>query len=155
MAVELVGVRSKVRKGMFVTMIALAAIGFVSYLLPAHGMHGSWHSNFADGGGWSLLVLGVFGALALVLRKRGLGAGMLTGVLSAAAAVGAVAPVILTHLFSHFENGPGEYGFGFAITGLFFCGPVLVVAEPILYWTQRSATERAGRPRLPTARVYA
>ncbi len=150
--VKLTGVRSWLRRGSFAVTMALAVIGFFGYLLPAHSVDGGiWHSNFADGGPLPLVVFGGFCAIAAVLRTRGLGAGMLTGVLAVAAAIASVVPVLLVHLFSHVDQGPGELMFALAAIGLFFGGAVFLIAEPILYWSQRRANERV----LPIARVYA
>ncbi len=124
-------------------MLVLAAIGFAGYLLPAHSVDGgAWHSNFADGGGWSLGVFGVFGILAAHLRTRGFGAGMLTGVLAVAAAIASMVPLILVHFMAHVDNGPGEVMMAISVLGLFFGGAALLIAEPILYVTQRRANEQ-------------
>lgn len=140
---RLVGVRSTIRGGAFVVMLLLAAIGFAGYLLPAHSVDGgAWHSNFADGGAWPLVVFGVFGLLAAHLRTRGFGAGMLTGVLAIAAAIASMVPVILVHLMSHVDNGPGEVMMAISVLGLFFGGFAFLIAEPVLYLTQRRAKER-------------
>lgn len=137
-------------------MSGLAVLGFIGYLLPAHSVEGgAWHSNFADGGVTALVVFAVFGGIAAFLRKRGLGAGILTGVLAVPAAIAAVAPVVLAHLLSHVESGPGEVMFGISIVGLFFGGLAFAIVEPLLYWTQRRVDERAAQTKLPSARVYA
>jgi len=151
--VQLVGVRAALRRGGFLVVMLLAVVGFVGYLLPAHRVEGgAWHSNFADGGVWPLVVFAGIGVTAAIARLRGFGAGMLTGVLAGVAAVAAVAPVILTHLFQSVVEGPGEIMFAVAILGLFFGGALLLIAEPILYLLQRRADRR---PALPVARIYA
>lgn len=155
--VQLVGVRSWIRRSYFGLTIALAAIGFAGYLLPAHRVDGrAWHSNFADGGPWPLLVFAALAAIAVVLRQRGLGAGIALGVLSTAAAMASVLPVILVHLLGDVQEGVGEYLYAASVIGLFF-GGLFAIVEPILYLTQRRANERAARlalPALPIARIY-
>lgn len=133
-----------IRGGAFIALLLLAAIGFVGYLLPAHSVDGgAWHSNFADGGAWPLVVFGVFGLLAAHLRTRGFGAGMLTGVLATAAAIASLVPVILVHFMSHVDHGPGEVMLAISVLGLCFGGVAFLIAEPVLYLTQRRANERA------------
>ncbi len=145
---RLVGVRSVIRTGGFALMVVLAVVGFAGYLLPGHSVDGgAMHSNYADGGAWPLVVYAVFGVLAAHLRTRGCGAGMLTGVLAIGAAIGGVLPVLLTHLFSDVQNGFGDAMMVVASLGLFFGGAVLLIAEPILYVTQRRANERTLLPR--------
>jgi hypothetical protein len=139
---RLVGARSAIRAGAFLVMLGLAVIGFAGYLLPAHSVDGgAWHSNFEDGGAWSLVVFGVFGVLAAHLRTRGFGAGMLTGVLAIATAIASLVPVILVHFMSHVDNGPGEVMMAISVLGLAFGGVALLIVEPVLYLTQRRANE--------------
>lgn len=145
---RLVGVRSVIRTGGFALMVVLAVVGFAGYLLPGHSVDGGeLHSNYADGGAWPLVIYAVFGVLATHLRTRGLGAGMLTGVLAVGAAIGSVIPVLLTHMFSDVHSGFGDAMMIVASLGLFFGGAVLLVAEPLLYVTQRRANERTHLPR--------
>lgn len=150
--VELLGVRAWIRRGLFLVMVLLAVIGFFGYLMPAHSVDGgTWHSNFTDGGPIPLGVFAAFAVIAAVMRERGLGAGMLTGVLAVGTAIASLVPVLLVHMFRHVDQGPGELMFAVAVIGLFFGGALLLIAEPILYWTQRRANER----KLPVARLYA
>ncbi|MBA2538596.1 MAG: hypothetical protein H0V17_03090 [Deltaproteobacteria bacterium] len=142
--VELVGARAWIRRGWFGLMIALSAIGAIGYLLPAHKLEGDevWHSNFADGGEIPLLVFGALAGLAFLLRKCGLGAGSVMGLLATAGAIASVVPVVLVHLFATVQNGIGEGMYATGVLGLFFGGALYAIAEPILYLTQRRADER-------------
>jgi len=141
--VKLVGARAWIRRAWFGATIALAALGMLGYLLPAHRLEGeAWHSNFADGGEVPLLVFGAIGVLALILRKRGIGAGSAMGVLASIGAIASVIPVVLVHLFSTVQNGIGEAMYATGVIGLFFGGAVFAIVEPILYLTQRRADER-------------
>ena len=154
--VELTGTRMCVRWGGFALLVLLAAVGFLGYLLPSHRMaDGSLHSNFDDGGVFSLVVFLAFGVITALLSKRGLGAGILAGVLAVPAAIASVAPIVLTHLFQEVRTDYGEGVFAVGVIGLFCAGVVFAIVEPILYVLQRRANERAAKPSLPVARVYA
>jgi hypothetical protein len=150
--VKLVGARAWIRRVWFGATIALSAIGAVGYLLPAHQAHGVWHSNFADGGPIPLLVFAALGVIALLLRKRGLGAGIAMGVLSTAGAIVSVVPVVLAHLFADVQHdGIGETMFASGVIGLFF-GGLFALVEPVLYLTQRRSDERVEL--IPVARIH-
>ncbi len=156
--VELEGPRAWVRGFWFWSVMMMSAIGGIGYLLPAHRLaNEDWHSNYADGGVLPLISFGVVLLVAALLRKKKLGAGMLTGVIATAGAVVAVIPVILVHLFSHVETGLGEGLFGAGVFALAFGGAIMLIAEPLLYWTQRRSLERRDPPQviLPMARVIA
>jgi hypothetical protein len=137
--------------------MALSVIGWFGYLLPAHKVegHSEWHSNFADGGVFPLIAFGVVLATAILLRRGRLGAGMVTGVVAIAGAIGAVMPVFLVHLFSHVDYSIGEDMLELGCLGLFFGGLTMLLAEPLLYWSQRRSLERTDPqpPQLPLARV--
>lgn len=135
-----------IRNGGFLAMLVLATIGFVGYLLPAHSVNGgAWHSNYADGGAWPLVIFAVFGVLAAHLRTRGFGGAILTGFLAAGAAIASMVPVFLVHLLSDVQTGVGEAMLAISVLGLFFGGIAIAIAEPILYVTQRRATAQAKR----------
>jgi hypothetical protein len=135
-------------------MIAgFAAVAAVGYLLPAHEIAGEWHSNYADGGPFSLAVLVLVCGAALALRHRRLFSGMVTGVVATAGAIGTVAPVVLAHLFQNVTHGPGETVFAIGVLGLFFGGAVLFLAEPVLYVLERRDRMRVAL--MPVARVLA
>lgn len=131
-----------------------AAVAAVGYVLPAHRVpdYGSIHSNAADGGPLPLLVAAFVFTMALVLRRYRLGAGIAAGVIGAAGAIGAVAPVVLAHLFQHVEVHYGENVFAAGVLGMFFIGAALMIAEPVLYLLERRRIEQASRPApLPVA----
>jgi Na+/proline symporter len=154
--VTLVGGRSWIRRAYFTLTVAAAAIGFVGYLLPAHRLEdGDWHSSYADGGIVPVLAFATIALLASVLRYRGLGAGMLMGLLSTIGSIVTIIPLILVHMSGGIENGIGEQLFPIGVVALFF-GGLFVIVEPVLYWTQRLANERLARavPQLPVARLY-
>lgn len=155
--VKLTGNRAGLRRMLIGSLALFAVIGAVGYVLPAHrvGSDTAFHSNFADGGPLSLLVLMAAGVSVLLLRKRGLGAGAASGLIASVGAVIAVAPVLLAHLFSHIEEGIGEPVFALGVLGMFFLGATTLVAEPVLYVIERRRIERALRPApLPVARIH-
>jgi hypothetical protein len=153
MKIELEGPRAWVRNAWFWMVMALSAIGAIGYVIPGHRVHGELHSNFHDGGPWALLAFGVVFTAAALLRKRKLGAGMLTGVLATAGAIASVVPIVLVHFLSEVQSSIGDHLFGVAILGLLFGGAAMVLAEPILYLSMRRSLERAELPRLPAARI--
>lgn len=124
--------------------MAGSAVAFAGYLLPAHRREHDehFHSNFADGGAIPLVVLAAAFVLAALLRTKKIGAGMIAGVLSFGAAIGAVIPVVLVHLFESMRWGIGENIYATGIGTLFFGGALFVVLEPALYLLQRRSDER-------------
>lgn len=141
--VELMGARAWIRRAWFGLTVVMSAIGAIGYLLPAHKLGDeAWHSNFVDGGEVPLLVFGAIAGIAFLLRKRGVGAGSVMGMLAAIGAIASVVPVVLVHMFSTVENGYGEGLYATGVLGLFFGGVVFAFVEPILYITQRRANER-------------
>ncbi|HEU0034854.1 MAG TPA: hypothetical protein VFQ53_29720 [Kofleriaceae bacterium] len=155
---ELAGGRRLVRNILFYGLSAVAALGALGYLLPAHRLENdaTFHSNYADGGPAALLVFGGAIACLLLLRRLRFGAGIVAGIVSMGAAIGALMPVFLVHLFSHVDHAAGESLYALGVLGLFCGGVALLIAEPILYLTQRRALQRARDaelPKLPIARV--
>jgi hypothetical protein len=158
---------------MFVVLAVSAALMAIGYLLPAHRLvyvpsSGGWldlaaqpdephfHSLLEDGGGLPLLGLAVVIVAALLLRKRGLGGGMLAGALAAGGAIVAIMPLILVHLFERYESGIGDLAFGLGLFATFLGGCVMFIAEPTLYLLERRRIERATRPmKLPRATALA
>ena len=153
--IQLTGVRAALRSVAFGLVAVTAAVAALGYVLPAHRLRdeATFHSNLADGGPASLVVLGVVIGVWLVLRARPHGAGYVLGVVAAGGAVGAVIPVFLTHLFSTVTSGVGEALFAIGVVGLFGVGAGLLVLEPILYLGQRRQLERDVDPQFPTARI--
>lgn len=153
-ALQLLGGRALTRNILSWSLVALAAIGALGYLLPAHrvGNDTTFHSNFADGGAVSLIVFGGVIACVLALRNRQFGAGIASGVVAMIGAFLALVPVVLAHFLSHVDNAYGEAMFATGIIGLFSVGAVTAIVEPILYITQRLALESED-PVFPTARV--
>jgi hypothetical protein len=147
--IDLTGPRRTFRRISTWAITGFAAIGTLGYVLPAHEIHGSWHSNYADGGPFTLVVLAIVIAAALGLRNRQLGSGMVTGLLAIVGSVVALAPVLLVHLLSHVEHGAGEGLFAIGELGLFFGGFAMLVSEPILYVLERRFRLRMRQPRLP------
>jgi hypothetical protein len=137
-----------VRRTGFVAIAVLALVVAVGYLLPAHRLEnaGYFHSNAADGGPMPLLALAIVIVAALLLRKLRLGAGIVAGVLGAAGAFAAVAPVVLAHMFRSPELGYGEDVFVVGVMGLFIVGVAFAIVEPIVYVLERRRVERASRP---------
>jgi hypothetical protein len=158
---------------MFGALAVAAAATAIGYVLPAHRLvyvphSGGWldlaaqpgepsfHSLLHDGGGLPLLGLLVVFLTALLVRKRGLGAGMLAGVLAVGGAFLAIVPLILVHLFARYESGIGDLVFGLGLFGTFIGGCVMTVSEPILYVLERRRIERTTRPmKLPRATALA
>jgi hypothetical protein len=151
----LTGWRAVVRKLLFAAVPLAAAVALIGYLLPAHRLRGehAFHSNFADGGPFPVLVLVFAGAIAVLLRRRGHGAGYMVGVIGAGGAIGAFGSVLLAHFLSRVEYALGEPVFVLAAIGLFFAGVALLLAEPIVYLTERRRLERDVDPQFPSARV--
>jgi hypothetical protein len=156
--VRLVGAAALFRSFMFWCLAALAAIGALGYVMPAHRVRGDieFHSNYADGGPFSLLVFALVIGVALALRRHRFGAGMIAGATASVGAVLALGPVFLVHFLSTVEDGPGEVLFAMGVLGCFFGGAIALVAEPILYVVERRRLEReAAPPSLPVARIVA
>lgn len=151
--IELEGPYAWVRTAWFWMVMALSALGAIGYVIPGHRVHGDLHSNFQDGGLWALIAFGVVFAAAAVLRKRKLGAGMITGVLASAGAIASVVPMILVHFMSEVQSSIGDHLFGVAVIGLLFGGVLMLIAEPVLFYAQRRSLERAELPRIPVARI--
>lgn len=143
---RLENVRLLIRGGGFVLLLALAVLGFAGYVTPAHTVNGgTWHSNYDDGGAMPLLVLAAFGVVVAHLRTRvGLGAGMLAGLLGPVTAVLVLKPVFLVHMFADVQTGLGDLMMLISVMGLFLGGLAMMIAEPILYATQRRANERTN-----------
>ncbi|HEY5925797.1 MAG TPA: hypothetical protein VIV11_29120 [Kofleriaceae bacterium] len=156
-AIELSGAAAWCRRITLGALPVFAAIGALGYVLPAHQLSYDepFHSNYADGGPWSLVVLAAVAVSTFLLRKRGFGAGIAAGVTAMGGAVWAVAPVLLAHMFQNPTDGPGELVFALGILGLFFVGAIAFIAEPILYVLERRRIVRATLPaELPVARVF-
>lgn len=153
--IELEGFRAWLYRTWSAAMIGLPVLGAIGYLLPAHKVDGAteWHSNYADGGVFPLVMFGAVFAIAIGLRRARLGAGMATGVLAAGGAIGALLPVVLVHMLSHVEQSTGEGMFLIGVLGLFMGGIAMLVVEPLLYVTQRRSLERRDPPPLPIARL--
>lgn len=152
--IELTGVRRVIRRLLF-GCIALGAMGgAIGYMLPAHKVHDStFHSNYDDGGLFSLVVFGVVLAACLFTFRRGHWAGYVMGLVSSVGAIAAFAPVLLSHLLSRVTYDYGEAVFSISVLALFALGPITIVAEPILFLGQRHQLERDVDPQFPTARV--
>lgn len=136
--------------------MAAAVVAGVGYVLPAHRLRyeKTFHSNFADGGIISLVVLAAVIVAAFALRKRRLGAGVITGVIGVAGVFGSIVPVVLAHFLSRVEEGYGEMVFALGEITLLFTSAALVVIEPILYVLERRRIERESRPAtLPVATI--
>jgi len=153
--IQLTGARGVIRRLLLGAIAACAVVGAIGYVLPAHrlGDAGTYHTNYDDGGGASLIVFGVVFASWLAIRNRRHGAGYLAGVISSVGAILAVLPVLLVHLFSTVEHAIGEHLYASGVLGLFFLGLVTLVAEPVLYFGQRRQLERDVDPQFPSARV--
>ena len=154
--IQLVNGRAALRAVLSWGVIAIATLGAIGYVLPAHRVDeaASFHSNFADGGEMPLFVLAAVATAAYALRRRGLGAGIATGVIATGGAILAVMPVFLVHFLAHVEHAAGDDLFAVGVLGLFFGGIVTAIADPILYISQRRALERQD-PQFPRARVVA
>lgn len=152
--VTLTGPRALLRNALGWALVGIPVIAAIGYLLPAHQLRdGAVHSNYADGGIASLLVLLAACAVALTLRRRRFGAGMLSGGIALVAAVGALAPVLLVHLLQDMTAFYGEGVFAVGIIGLFCSGAALLFAEPILYLLERRKITRELEPVVPVARL--
>jgi hypothetical protein len=171
-SLDLTGPRATIRRTAFIALIASAVVAAIGFVLPAHRLvyvpssgayidlgaqpgETSFHSLLADGGPLSIVALLTAAAfVAMLMRSRRLGAGMLAGLLAAGGAVLAIGPIILVHLFSKYETAIGNHLFAIGELVLLFVGAGLVIAEPILYLLERRRIERASRPApLPVARI--
>ena len=147
--------RALINQLLFWAIAVLPIIGALGYVLPAHRVNDEahFHSNYADGGVAPLIAFAAVSLIALALRRRRLGARMVTGVVAMGGAFLALLPVILVHMFSRVENGPGEGLFAVGILGVFFMGLAALIAEPVLYILERRKLERDAEPQIPHARV--
>jgi hypothetical protein len=171
-SISLTAHRKSIRSTMLGIIAAAAGLAAIAYLLPAHRLvyvppSGGWldlaqpgessfHSLYRDGGTLPLIALVCVASAALLLRKYGLGTGMLAGAVAAGGTVVAIAPLILVHLFSQYESAIGEHLFPFGVISTFFVGCALFITEPILYVLERRRIEHATRPtELPRATALA
>jgi len=168
-SIALTGSRASLHRSAFVAIVVAALVAFVGYLLPAHREayvphNGHWfdlaaqdgetvfHSNFADGGPFSLFVLAGIAAVVFSLRSKRFGGGMVAGFLAAAGGILSATPVMLAHLFTRVETTYGDHIFALGELALFFVGTALFFAEPILYVVERKRIENASKPApLPVA----
>ncbi len=155
MEIELVGRAAWLRNALFGIGALLSVIAAVGYVLPAHDLRGESdvHSNFADGGPFPIIVLLGLAIAFVALRRRSFGAGIGAGILSSCAAVGAVIPVFLAHFLADTRELYGEHLFAGAVIGLFFLGPVFVIAEIVLYVMARRRLRRPTPPSVPSAHL--
>lgn len=152
--VTLTGPRALIRRALGWALVGLPIIGAIGYVLPAHQLRDEvLHSNYADGGVVSLLIFLVVCAVAVALRRRRFGAGIVTGGIAMAGAVGALVPVMLVHLFEDTKDGFGEGMFAVGILGLFLVGAASLLSEPILYILERRRIMRDLEPVIPAARL--
>ena len=155
-ATKLTGARALVRRCLLTALPVFAVIGAIGYVLPAHDLQNGEgaHSNFDDGGIWSLLVFAGIALCTHLLRQRRFGAGTVAGLVAAGGAAMAIGPVLLEHMFRDVTNLYGEALFEISILGLLFVGAATFVAEPVLYVVERRRIERAAKPaELPVART--
>jgi ABC-type spermidine/putrescine transport system permease subunit II len=153
---DLTSRRASVRQALTYVMLSAALVAAVGYVLPAHRLDGDagFHSNFADGGVLPVILLGFAAAVVFALRKLRFGAGMISGIVSGAAAFFSVVPVILIHMFDSYEEGYGEALFAVGVLALFASGVLSLVVEPVLYVLERRRIERDARPAaLPVATI--
>ncbi len=171
-SIQLTGPRATIRRVAQLTIAGAAVMAAIGYVLPAHRLvyvpssgayfdlaaqpgESTFHSLLSDGSGLSILALLAAAAfVAGLTRLRRLGTGMVAGVLGTGAAILAVMPTILVHLFSRYESAIGDHLFGLGVMAMFFVGIALFIAEPVLFILERRRIERESRPApLPIATV--
>jgi hypothetical protein len=153
---KLTGARALVRRCLLTALPVAAVVGAIGYVLPAHDMQNGEpaHSNFADGGVWSLFIFAATALCTYLLSKRGFGAGIVAGFVAAGGGAMALGPLVLEHLMQHVNNLAGETIFAIGLLGLFCIGAAALVAEPLLFVVERRRIERAAKPaELPVARI--
>src|ERR1041384_474761 len=107
--IELTGTLALIRTIALTALPVLAVIAAIGYVMPAHQLGDeAFHSNYADGGVFSLIVLASAALGLYFLRTRNFGAGLGAGLIAIVASIAALAPVLLAHMFSHVHQGPGE-----------------------------------------------
>jgi hypothetical protein len=154
--IELTGWRRKIRVGTCIAISVVAAIAAAGYLLPAHHLYSAQaHSNFADGGPLPLLALAIVGIMTPWLARRRFGAGVIAGVLGAAAAIFSCVLLILAHFLSDVTYDYGELVFWLGLFALFGLGCLMLVVEPVVYLLERRRIVRVAQPApLPVARIH-
>lgn len=133
--VVLVGRRRSIHLALPLAICVSSIAAALGYVVPAHQLNGAgpMHSNWADGGALSLVILAIVATAALVLRGRRFGSGMLAGAIAMLGAALALGPVLVTHLIVHVEHGIGQHLFNAGIVATFVSGAALAIGEPLLY----------------------
>ena len=131
---------------------ALAAA--IGYVLPGHALEyeTSPHSNLDDRGFTSLVFLVLVVMLGAIGSRFRFGGGIFVGLFAIAVGLVELVFCLVEHLFSKTYSSAGDVIHILGLAGMVLTGLVLPITELILFYSARSALERAD-PKIPSARV--
>jgi hypothetical protein len=152
--IELGGRAARVRLTLFILVGLFGLAATIGYVLPSHAREyeSTYHSSFADGGSLPLVFLALVPLFAAVGSRIRFGAGIVLGVFAAAVAIAEALRWILAHLLSVTYSTYGDVIHGLGLAGMALTGLVLPFTELVVFYSARSALERAD-PKIPSARV--
>jgi hypothetical protein len=158
-AIELTGGRRSRRETLLYAMMSGSIVALALLYVPSHAFrddelkrYSDVHSYGADLGALAPIALVAVAALALLVRRRGCGTGIVAGLLAMAVAFFTAIAAAMAHFLSNTHDRDVSSYFFAALAVVFFAGVAEVVLEPLAFVHERRRLERAD-PVFAAARV--